>query len=148
MLPLTSIVVPTDFSEHSEIAIAYAKEWAVQFSATIHLVHIIEPVVFPMDWGYSPIDLSTVETQYVDAAHQQLIQKVESIRKEGISIIPAIVHGGRASEEINNYCIQHAISMICMATHGRGGMEHLLLGSTTERLMRKSVCPIMVIKVP
>ena len=61
MLPLTSIVVPTDFSEHSDIAIVYAKEWAVQFSATIHLVHIIEPVVFPMDWGYSPIDLSTVE---------------------------------------------------------------------------------------
>jgi nucleotide-binding universal stress UspA family protein len=35
-----------------------------------------------------------------------------------------------------------------MATHGRGGMEHLLLGSTTERLIRKSTCPIMVIKVP
>jgi nucleotide-binding universal stress UspA family protein len=148
MLPLTSIVVPTDFSEQSEIAIAYAKEWAVQFSATIHLVHIIEPVVFPMDLRYSPIDLSTVEKHYVEAAHQQLIQKVESIRKEGISIIPAIVHGGRASEEINNYCIQHAISMICMATHGRGGMEYLLLGSTTERLIRKSTCPIMVIKVP
>jgi nucleotide-binding universal stress UspA family protein len=148
MLPLTSIVVPTDFSEQSEIAIAYAKEWAVQFSATIHLVHIIEPVVFLMDFRYSPIDLSTVEKQYEETAHQQLIQKVESIRKEGISIIPAIVHGGRASEEINNYCIQHAISMICMATHGRGGMEHLLLGSTTERLIRKSTCPIMVIKVP
>jgi nucleotide-binding universal stress UspA family protein len=101
-----------------------------------------------MDLRYSPIDLSTVEKQYEETAHQQLIQKVESIRKEGISIIPAIVHGGRASEEINNYCIQHAISMICMATHGRGGMEHLLLGSTTERLIRKSTCPIMVIKVP
>ena len=56
MQPITSILVPTDFSLHAIKALDYAKEWAKQWSATIHLIHVIEPVIFPIDWGYTPVD--------------------------------------------------------------------------------------------
>ena len=50
------------------------------------------------------------------------------------------------SDEIIQYAKDHGISMICIATNGRGGVEHLLLGSTTERVVRKAPCPVLVIR--
>jgi nucleotide-binding universal stress UspA family protein len=146
MLPITSILVPTDFSTHSEKAMNYAKEWAKQWSATIHLIHIIEPVIFPVDWGYTPVDLSDVEKEYTNAAKKELKKTVEELHAEGFSVIPQIIHGGRSSDEINQYAKDHNISLICIATNGRGGVEHLLLGSTTERVVRKAPCPVLVIR--
>lgn len=146
MLPITSILVPIDFSPHSEKALTYAKEWAKQWSATIHLIHIIEPVIFPVDWGYTPVDLSDIEKEYSNAAEQELKKTVEVLHSEGFSVIPQVIHGGRSSDEINQYAKDHGISMICIATNGRGGVEHLLLGSTTERVVRKAPCPVLVIR--
>ena len=146
MLPITSILVPTDFSAHSEKALTYAKEWAKQWSATIHMIHIIEPVIFPVDWGYTPVDLSNVEKEFYGAAEQELKKTTELLHAEGFSIIPQIIHGGRSSDGINQYAKDHDISMICIATNGRGGVEHLLLGSTMERVVRKAPCPVLVIR--
>ncbi|MFM7543945.1 MAG: universal stress protein [Ignavibacteria bacterium] len=146
MLPITSILIPIDFSQHSQKALSYAKEWAKQWSATIHLIHVIEPVIFPVDWGYTPVDLSDVEKEYESTAEKELKRIVEILHTEGFSVIPDIIHGGRSSDEINQYAKDHGISMICIATNGRGGVEHLLLGSTTERVVRKAPCPVLVIR--
>ena len=146
MLPITSILIPTDFSEHSSKSLQYAKEFAKQWSATIHVIHVIEPVIFPVDWGYTPVDLSDVEKEYSSAAELELKKVVETLHNEGFSVIPQIIHGGRSSDEINQYAKDHSISLICIATNGRGGVEHLLLGSTTERVVRKAPCPVLVIR--
>ena len=146
MLPITSILVPIDFSQHSQQALIYAKEWAKQWSATLHLIHVIEPVIFPVDWGYTPVDLSNVEKEYQQTAESELTKIIESLHNEGYSAIPQVLHGGRSSDEIIQYAKDHGISMICIATNGRGGVEHLLLGSTTERVVRKAPCPVLVIR--
>lgn len=146
MLPINSILVPIDFSEHSQKALSYAKEFAKQWSATIHLLHVIEPVIFPVDWGYAPVDLTNVEKEYESAAEQELSKMMETLHGEGYSAIPMVIQGGRSSDEINQYAKDHTISMICIATKGRGGVEHLLLGSTTERVLRKAPCPVLVIR--
>ena len=146
MLPINSVLVPIDFSEHSQKALSYAKEFAKQWSATIHLLHVIEPVIFPVDWGYAPVDLTNVEKEYESAAEQELSKMVETLHGEGYSAIPMVIHGGRSSDEINQYAKDHTISMICIATKGKGGVEHLLLGSTTERVLRKAPCPVLVIR--
>jgi nucleotide-binding universal stress UspA family protein len=146
MLPITSILVPIDFSQHSQQALIYAKEWAKQWSATLHLIHVIEPVIFPVDWGYTPVDLSDVEKEYQQTAENELTKIIESLHNEGYSAIPQVLHGGRSSDEIIQYAKDHGISMICIATNGRGGVEHLLLGSTTERVVRKAPCPVLVIR--
>ncbi|MFM7158447.1 MAG: universal stress protein [Bacteroidota bacterium] len=146
MQPITSILVPTDFSLHAIKALNYAKDWAKQWSATIHLIHVIEPVIFPIDWGYTPVDLSDVEKEYGNAAEIELRKTVESLHNEGYSVIPQIIHGSRSSDEIIQYAKEHRISIICIATNGRGGMEHFLLGSTTERVVRKAPCPVLVIR--
>lgn len=146
MLPITSILVPIDFSQHSQQALIYAKEWAKQWSATLHLIHVIEPVIFPVDWGYTPVDLSDVEKEYQQTAENELTKIIESLHNEGYSAIPQVLHGGRSTDEIIQYAKDHGISMICIATNGRGGVEHLLLGSTTERVVRKAPCPVLVIR--
>ena len=146
MLPITSILVPIDFSQHSQQALIYAKEWAKQWSATLHLIHVIEPVIFPVDWGYTPVDLSNVEKEYQQTAESELTKIIESLHSDGYSAIPQVIHGGRSSDEIIQYAKDHGISMICIATNGRGGVEHLLLGSTTERVVRKAPCPVLVIR--
>jgi nucleotide-binding universal stress UspA family protein len=146
MLPITSILVPIDFSQHSQQALIYAKEWAKQWSATLHLIHVIEPVIFPVDWGYTPVDLSDVEKEYQQTAENELTKIIESLHNDGYSAIPQVLHGGRSSDEIIQYAKDHGISMICIATNGRGGVEHLLLGSTTERVVRKAPCPVLVIR--
>ena len=99
-----------------------------------------------MDWGYTPVDLSNVEKEFYGAAEQELKKTTELLHAEGFSIIPQIIHGGRSSDGINQYAKDHDISMICIATNGRGGVEHLLLGSTMERVVRKAPCPVLVIR--
>lgn len=146
MLPVKSILMPTDFSAQSAFALNYARVWAQVYGASLHLVHIIEPVVFPIDWGYTPVDLSDVEKEYTKAANEELSRTLEDLRSSGINVITAILHGGRASEEIIRYAAEHSIDMICIATHGRGGMEHFLFGSTTERVLRKAPCPVLVVR--
>lgn len=145
MFSINSILIPTDFSLHADDALGYAKVLATPLSAVLHLVHVIEPVVYPVDWGYSGVGFIDVENEYTTAAEKEIKAVETKLVSEGFTVRTAVLHG-RASEQILEYTDENNISLICIATHGRGGFEHFLFGSTTEKVLRKSNCPVFVVR--
>ncbi|GAB1429652.1 universal stress protein [Ignavibacteria bacterium] len=146
MIQFKTIVVPTDFSPHAENALGYAKELARSSSGALHLIHVIEPMVYPVDWGYAQVGFIDVEKEFVKAAERDLGTLKTSIEAEGIPVTATIAHG-KASDCITSYAMDNNADVICIATHGRGGFEHFLFGSTTERVLRKAHCPVFVVKI-
>ncbi len=146
MLTVTSILVPTDFSENAVKALALAKEVARGSKAMLHVIHVVEPVVYPADWSYAQVGFADIEQELQTNAEKELGTLAEALKAEGFSVETA-VRKGRASDEICNYAKEHAISILAIGTHGRSGLEHFLFGSTTERVLRKAPCPVLSVRL-
>ena len=145
MLTVSSLLVPTDFSENAGKALALAKEVARGSSAALHLIHVVEPVVYPADWSYAQVGFADIEQELQTNAEKELETLGDKLRTEGFTIVTS-VRRGRASDEICNYATEVGISIIAIGTHGRSGLEHFLFGSTTERVLRKSPCPVLSVR--
>lgn len=145
---ITRILAPTDFSDHSCHALRYARTFADRWEAELHLLSVVEPAVFPTEAGLTPMGLLNLDSELTSAserAMQQLLTREELVGAP--NIVTAIGHG-RASTTIIEYATEHAIDLIVLATHGRTGLEHLLFGSTAERVVRESPCPVLTIRPP
>lgn len=145
MFTITSLLVPTDFSENASQALSYAKELARTTNASLHLIHIVEPVVYPADWSYAQVGFADIEQDLKNSSLKEMDALAAQLREEGFKVVTA-VRMGRASEEICAYAVEQKISIISIGTHGRSGLEHFLFGSTTERVLRKAPCPILAVR--
>ncbi|MBU3700377.1 MAG: universal stress protein [Candidatus Kapabacteria bacterium] len=146
MFTVSSILVPTDFSENAQKALALAKELARGTNATLHVVHVVEPVVYPADWGYAQVGFADLERELEVSTQKELNTLADTLQKEGYKVETKVLRG-RASEEICAYAKDHGASIIAIGTHGRGGLEHFLFGSTTERVLRKAPCPVLSVRL-
>jgi nucleotide-binding universal stress UspA family protein len=146
MLTVSSLLVPTDFSENAGKALALAKEIARGTKATLHIMHIVEPVVYPADWSYAQVGFADIEQELQTNATTELEKLAATLKAEGFTVETS-VRRGRASDEICGYALEHSISIIAIGTHGRSGFEHFLFGSTTERVLRKAPCPVLSVRM-
>ncbi|MCS7177544.1 MAG: universal stress protein [Candidatus Kapabacteria bacterium] len=146
MHPITDILVPTDFSEYANEALEHAKLLARCLGATLHIVYVVEPIIYPTEWSYSQVGLAELEQELARMAQQELDKLMGSLRAEGLTACAEVLYG-RASEQIVRYAQQHNVGLISIGTHGRGGLEHFLFGSTTERVLRKAPCPVLVVRL-
>lgn len=141
-----SILVPTDFSECARSAERYAVELARMFGSTLHYLYAVEPIdTFATVSGVEQSIYFDVLKDLRSSAQEQLERIAATLTAEGLSVVTA-VRDGRASDVIVEYATEHNISLICIATHGRRGFSHLLLGSTTERVIRRAPCPLFVVR--
>ncbi len=139
------ILVPVDFSEYTEEILEYAMEIARKFGSSLHLVHVIPT----MDY-FTPYE-SFITPENVEAAQQAIEAEVKKHLEEtagkisGISVSRAVLSGA-AFVEITQYAESEGIDLIIMGTHGRGGIQHLLLGSVAGRVIRRAPCPVLTIR--
>jgi nucleotide-binding universal stress UspA family protein len=147
MDPIRRILFPTDFSEHSEFAWAYALQFARGFSAGIHLLHVVTPPP-RLTEAYS---LQFDPEKFVQAskaeAQAAMDRQIHPAQAEGVSVTSEIRVGVDFSEIIDAARKCEA-DLIVMATHGRTGLAHALLGSVAEKVVRKAPCPVLTIKHP
>ena len=145
---ITHILVPTDFSAASEAALEYGLTMARRFGASLHLLHVVDdPFAGAATWG-SEVYIASVpamqETLVAEAA-----RKLSGLlaRAEGKGI-PARseVRLGRPAEVIREVANKEACDLIVMATHGRTGMAHVLLGSVAEKIVREAPCPVLTVR--
>ena len=136
-----TLVVTTDFSANSTVAIQPAVAIAEKFGARIVLVHVIE----------AP---STDQTHPVKEALNGLIEMAREQLEEygGREIggrVPwtAEVATGPAYLAITDAAQRHAADLVVVSTHGRTGVLHLLLGSVAERVVRTAPCPVLTVRV-
>lgn len=146
MFTVTSLLVPTDFSENARQALSMAAEIARPAKAVLHIVHIVEPVVYPADWSYAQVGFADIEQELFDNATKELGVLKASLEADGLTVVTSVLRG-RASDEICGYARTNGISIIAIGTHGRSGLEHFLFGSTTERVLRKAPCPVLSVRL-
>ena len=143
MLTLTRILCPTDFSEVSTKAEAYATSLASRYGAALHLLHVDPPTPVMAPYGEMPVDIRLFEDQRQQAEHD-LAAARDRARAAGVAA-DASIRGGYPAREVLEVADREHSDLIVLGTHGRGGFEHLLLGSVAEKVMRKAPCPVMVV---
>jgi nucleotide-binding universal stress UspA family protein len=139
------ILAPTDFSEYSKKAVASALELAQKFGAKLTILHVIELPPYPVE-GYVPPSLSAtflddMERQAtVDLA--QIVPEAEAAKVE----VARLVAMGTPYRKIVETAEADHVDLIVMATAGRTGFSHLVLGSIAERVVRTASCPVLTMR--
>ncbi len=143
MINLRHILVPTDFSEHSRHALQYGIALAEKFNAELHLLNVFQDLsVYQADAVMVPVLPSAATlTANARAALDKLIEENNLAHL----VVHTEVREGSPIEEIVAYAHDQNIDLIVIATHGRGWLAHLLLGSVAEKVVRKAPCPVMAI---
>lgn len=148
MFKIKNILLPTDFSKTSLTAADYAIELADQYKAKLHVLNVLEKT--PPILAIRSLDLSREKIiESIDAdAKSQLEDCIKTIKKiKEVDIISAI-RKGIDYEEIIKYSKEKKIDVIVIATHGRTGLIHTLLGSVAEKVIRYSKIPVLVTTPP
>lgn len=141
-LQLQHILVPTDFSDMSSKALKYAQSFAEFFGSRITVLHVIEPTVYPAEFGYTPTILDTYDASVRDKVGEQLTSLTKRIQIKA----DTVVREGHPYNEIVAAAKDLDVSLIIIPTHGRTGLKHMLLGSTAERVVRHAPCPVLTIR--
>ena len=118
------VLLATDFSASSDAALGVARDYARQFGARLHVLHVVRP-------GGEPA---------VPAPLSELAQDLGS----NLSVRTAVESGSPASE-IVRYAERHGVDLIVVGTHGRTGVTRALLGSVAERVVRTAPCPVLAV---
>ena len=139
-----NILVPTDFSDGSKNALNHAKDIAKSMGAKIHLVNVIQPVIYPTGIEVAHESLLNLEKDLEENAKNQLKKVEAELDAEQIDYSCSILMGD-AHEQIIEYANNENTDLIVIATHGASGFEHFLFGSTTEKVIRKAKCPTLVV---
>jgi nucleotide-binding universal stress UspA family protein len=139
------LVFPTDFSERSLSALPWVRKMAEALQADVRCIYVVEEPQI-----YSTLDMGPVAipsaTELVRNAETRIDAFIKANLKAFGSPPKASVLVGRPAEEIANYARDHSAAMIIMTTHGYSGVKHLLLGSTTEGVLRHANCPVLSIR--
>ena len=131
------ILVPVDFSPDAERALDYAIGLARQFQARLTLFHVIHiPVT-------TEVDLSSYYGEMETRAQQSIAAYQQRVADAGLTA-EAVIMRGTPFREIVEIATTQQVDLIVMGTHGRTGLQHLLLGSVAERVVRLAPCPVMV----
>jgi len=141
------ILVPIDFSEASDAALAEARDLAVTLGASVRIVHVFDdPYVTGAMSADGQMFLSPdLRAALVADAEARLHERLQASVSSGLGEETALLNGPVAAS-IVEYARGHAVDLILMATHGRGGMAHLLLGSVAERVVRTAPCPVLTLR--
>ena len=151
MIHIKNILVPTDFSEAANEALEYALSLAKIFQSKLFLIHVFEPMVYYSDAPMGMHDLVDLEQGIRTSAERALedvCEKAIKAREPEFGPIPVetILVQGKPFVEIIKTARDKKADLIVLSTHGRGGLEHILLGSVTEKVVRKSPCPVLTVR--
>ena len=145
VMQVNNILVPVDFSNHSQKALSYASEIAQSYNAQLQVLHIIEETMHP---AFSVTGKSSI-FDLVPGIKDDSRKRIEKMIKEFVSDkvkSKVFVQGGRAANDIIKFAKENSTDLIVIATHGLTGLEHMLLGSVTEKVVRMAHCPVFTVK--
>jgi len=138
-LPRKTVVVPIDFSDDSFAALEVAAE-LTDDATRIDLVHVL-PHLEPADPGviWQAIDDSSRAEHAQEALNKELAGRRQSVGR-------IVVRFGDPGREIAEYAEEVSAGLIVLSSHGRSGLERLLIGSVAERVVRLAHCPVFVLR--
>lgn len=146
MTRFTRLLIPTDFSPASDIALEYGLDLATRFGARVEVLHVIDDfsvlAAYP-DGFYA--ELPGLRDQLRTEAEDRLRTLEARYQTAGVPFATEIVIG-RPARAIVREATDRGVDLIVMGTHGRSGFEHLVLGSVAERVLRTAPCPVLTVR--
>src|ERR1700676_4893632 len=150
MIAINRVLVPTDFSEPSDVAVQYGKAFAETFHATLHLVHVLDENTLIYPWTSpegSTLTLGAARAELEHLVQDRLSHVLTDAEREKFSA-QVVTLIGSPFLEIVTYAKTQNIDLIVMGTHGRGPIAHMLMGSVAEKVVRKAPCPVLTVRPP
>ena len=142
------ILVPTDFSEDSDLAFRMALSIAVKYQARIFLLHVISNTVQQSlaDYCLDQSIVARVLNESIVFSNEKLQEIIDKNQQNGdIKVIPD-VRKGQPYEEILKEASERKIDLIVIASHGKTGLQKYFIGSVTEKVMKEAKCPVLLIR--
>jgi len=147
MISIRRILVPTDFSDCALSAVRYATELADKFAAELILLHIVPDAVLALPDAVMPTPTPVADLDALtDAGKQGLANLITAEKLETRHPLAEVRIGSPAAEIIAAANDLHA-DLICIGTHGRGGLARVFLGSVAEHVLRQSPCPVLTVRL-
>ncbi|WP_265820762.1 universal stress protein [Geovibrio ferrireducens] len=146
MIKIKKILYPTDFSEPSKVALEYAAELARQFGAELEILHVMFDETQVVSFYLPQVTMQSLSTDIETGSAKQLddfIQSQPSLK--GVNYTTKLIKG-TPFIEITKHAKDTAADMIVIGTHGRTGLDHVLFGSTAEKVVRKAPCPVFTVR--
>jgi len=147
MVSLDVIVVPTDFSEHSLAALDFAVGLADKYDAKLEVVFVNEPGLSISDMAWVGVDERAMDDKKIKESRRHIEEIILERIPVDVAADAEIIHG-EAVSKIIEFAEDVNADLIVMATHGRTGVSHVLLGSVAEQVVRKAPCPVLTLKQP
>jgi len=143
-MTINNILCPTDFSGTANKAISYAADMALKYDATLHLVSVINEI-----HGFDSFQVLAITPSDIHEHMLKITQeKLDELTTELKPSLPrhTAVLEGHPSTEIVQAAVDFDCDMIIIASHGRTGLEHILIGSVAESVTRHAHCPVLIVK--
>ncbi len=143
MQKIKNIVVPVDFSDHTEKLVDYAFGMGKELSATLHFVHAVAlhpdaAIMFGMPY------FTDYQSTFEASAQERMTSMVEGLQKKSPGCKGEVVMG-EPVDTIVEYARSVPADLIIISTHGAKGLEKILLGSVAERVVQRAPCPVLVL---
>jgi nucleotide-binding universal stress UspA family protein len=137
------LLVPVDFSERQDRLVAHARELALAYGMTLTLLHVVDVESLPEVYGVYADPPEPGEL--ADRTAEALEERAADLRARGVDVTVE-VRNGHPAEETLDAADELDVDLLAIATHGRSGVERILLGSVAEKVIRRAPCPVFTVK--
>jgi nucleotide-binding universal stress UspA family protein len=149
MADIKRILFATDFSDNSRYALTFAISFAKKYDAMLYVLHVIQQPSYPLGM-YAEISFDAMDkfSQSISEAVQKEMQALKEKDLKGCSKYECLIVHGTPFLEILRTAKEKNVELIVVGTHGRTGLDHVLFGSTAEKVVRRAPCPVLSVRLP
>ncbi len=149
MAEIKKILFATDFSENSKWAFTYALSFARKYDATLYILHVIQPPSYPLGM-YAEISFDAMDefSRNMGRAAEKEMKNLREAELGDFTNYEILIITGTPFLEIIKTAREKEVDLIVLGTHGRTGLDHVLFGSTAEKVVRKASCPVLSVRLP
>jgi len=149
MADIKRILFATDFSDNSKYALTFAISFAQKYDAMLFILHVIQQPSYPLGM-YAEISFDAMDkfSQSISEAVEKEMQTLKEKDLKGYPKYECMIVHGTPFLEILRTAKEKNVELIVVGTHGRTGLDHVLFGSTAEKVVRRAPCPVLSVRLP
>ena len=149
MADIKRILFATEFSDNSKYALTFAISFAQKYDAMLYILHVIQQPSYPLGM-YAEISFDAMDkfSQSISDAVEKEMQTLKEKDLKGYPKYECMIVHGTPFLEILRMAKEKNVELIVVGTHGRTGLDHVLFGSTAEKVVRRAPCPVLSVRLP